>query len=415
MKWFTWGLVCWSAMVGMGAFAGSAAAAPQFPQCPAVGADTGCQYLITVNQLGVVSIASDPSQPSYATNLAATHESGPPTDALIGIQNDSGAPVSSLDLTGPIIAEFDGDGICDNASGAVPGGCRAPSGSTACGAFDGPCSFPPPPSEPAGYTDFSEPPLAMPAWPNGDVQNGYEGPTSWFSNVAPSPHNGVTVNLSPAVPPAGSTYFALESVPTLRITTWLTATQTAAGTRSQVVYLPRGTWVENSAQLSGGNGHVGGNVTFVLFHGATCSGSGIPAGISDVSAGTLVSKEMVLNAPGKYLWQVSYAGDGKNAPSVTNCGAQTVVVPKTGKIGLPASRRCMSVLSAKLQLGRQRVRAAEVFANGKLLGTFGAKIRLRIRKHERIAVIASSDHSAFARGLTDQRVFRQQSQSYRAC
>jgi hypothetical protein len=415
MKWLTWGLVCACAMVGMGAFAGSAAAAPQFPQCPAVGGDTGCQYLITVNQLGVVSIASDPSQPSYADNLAATHESGPPTDALMGVENDSGAPVGSLVLTGPIISEFDGDGICSNASGAIPSGCRTPSGSTACGTFNGPCSFPPSPGEPAGYTDFSEVAPAPPAWPNGDVQNGYEGPATWFSNVLPSPHNGVTVNFSPALAPGGSTYFSLESPPTLPVTTWLTATQTAAGAHSPVVYLTRGTWVENSAQLLGGNGHLGGNVTFKLFRGATCSGSGIPAGTSAISSGTLVSSQVVLNGAGKYLWQVSYAGDGKNAASVTNCGAQTVVVPKTGKIGLPATKKCMSVLSAKLRLGRQRIRTAEVFANGRLLGTFGAKIRLRIHNREKVAVIASTAKRAFARGLTDQRLFRQQSQTYHAC
>jgi hypothetical protein len=49
-------------------------------------------------------------------------------------------------------------------------------------------------------------------WPNGDRQNGYEGPTSWFSGIS-SDTSGGTVNFSPAIPPGGSTYFSLEAPP----------------------------------------------------------------------------------------------------------------------------------------------------------------------------------------------------------
>lgn len=408
-------VVCFSMMVGVGGLADSARAAPRFPQCPAAGGDTGCQYLITVNRLGVVSLASDPSQPSYANNLAATHETGPPTDALIGVQNDSSAPLSSLNLTGPITFEFDGDGICANASGPVPSGCRTPSGSTACGGFSGPCSFPPPPGEPAGYTEFGAP-QGMPAWPNGDVQNGYEGPTTWFSNIAPSPNNGGTVNFSPAVPPGGSTYFSLEAPPkNLPFTAYLADAQTAGGATGPVVYLPRRISVRDVAELTGGNGHPSGNVAFQLFRDRTCGARAIPAGTSSVSSGSLASKAMFLGAAGTYYWQVQYGGDSANASAVTACGAQTVVVPKVGSVGLPASGRCVSVLMAKLGIGRHAVRAAKVFANGKLVGTFGAKIRVRIHKRERIAVVASLAKRAFARRLTDQRLFRQQSRTYRGC
>jgi len=408
-------LVWLSVTAWVGGFAASAAAAPQFPQCPTVGGDTGCQYLITINRLGAVSLGSDPSQPSYANNLTATHETGTPTDALIGVQNDSSVPISSLTLSGPITFEFDGDGICANASGPVPNGCRTPAGSTACGVYEGPCSFAPPPGEPAGYTEFGAPP-GMPAWANGDVQNGYEGPTVWFSNVAPSPNNSGTVNFSPAVAPGGSAYFALEAPPkNLPFTTYVVATQTAGGATGAVLYLPRGVSVRSSAQLSGGNGHLGGNVTFQLFHDGGCSASDISAGTSAVSSPSLVSNAMLLNGSGTYFWQAQYGGDGTNAPSVTDCGARTVVVPQGGNVGLPASGRCLSVMAANLRFGHHPVRTAEVFANGKLLGTFGAKIRLRIRKRERVAVIVSSASRAFARGLTDQRLFRQESRTYKAC
>ena len=43
-------------------------------------------------------------------------------------------------------------------------------------------------------------------------QNGYEGPTSWFSNVTSNTSSG-QVNFSPAIPPGGTTYFSLEEPP----------------------------------------------------------------------------------------------------------------------------------------------------------------------------------------------------------
>jgi hypothetical protein len=407
-------LVCLAIALCGGAFVSSAAAAPLFPQCPAVGADTGCQFLITVSSLGA-SLATDPAQPSFANNLAATHESGSPTDALVGIQNNSSAPLTSLNITGPITFEFDGDGICDNASGVIPQGCRPPSGSATCGPADGPCSFPPPAGEPPNYTDFGAP-HAMPAWANGDVQNGYEGPTSWFSNVAPSPNNGGTVNFSPAVPAGGSTYFSLEAPPkNLPVTTYLTTVQKAGGESGQVLYLPRGMRVLSTAQLSGGTGHLTGQVSFRLFHNGGCSGPSISAGTSTLPATSIASSAVPMNVAGTYYWQAEYRGDTANAPAITNCGAQKVVVPRGGVLGLPSNGKCVSVLSTRLRVGNRPARAIEVFGNGKLVGYFSGKIHVRIRKREIVAVIASSARDAFGRKLTAPNLFRQQSRTYRTC
>jgi len=407
-------VVCLSVVVCGGAFASTAGAA-EFHQCPAVGADTGCQYLITVGPLGV-SLAADPSQPSYANNLVATNETGTPTDALVGVQNDTSAPLNSLNITGPIAFEFDGDGICDNASGVVPKGCQTPSGSTACGADRGPCSFPPPPGEPANYSEFEDYAASMPAWPNGDTQNGYEGPTSWFSNVGPSPNNTGTVNFSPAVPSGGSTYFSLESAPNqLPITTWLTAADAAGSMHGAVLYVPKGTHVQSTADLTGGYGHLTGSVVFRLFKNNTCSGGSIPAGTSTLPSSTLVSTSMPMSVPGTYNWQAEYSGDMTNAPSVTACGDQTVVVAKSANLRLPSNGRCVSRLVATLRVGKVRARAVEVFANGKLVGHFAGKVSVPIRKREQITVIASTTRSAFGRKLTAANLFRQQSRAYRAC
>jgi len=62
----------------------------------------------------------------------------------------------------------------------------------------------PPSGEPAGYVE----PGAAPGY----RQNGYGGPTTWFSNVSADTSSG-QVNLSPALQPGQSTYFSLEQPP----------------------------------------------------------------------------------------------------------------------------------------------------------------------------------------------------------
>lgn len=408
------GLACVVVALCGGVFASAATAAPLFPQCPAVGADTGCQYLITVSSVGV-SLASDPSQPSYANNLVATHETNSATDALVGIQNNTSAPITSINITGPITFEFDGDGICDNASGVIPQGCQSPSGSTPCGPANGPCSFAPPAGEPANYTDFGAP-HGTPAWSNGDVQNGYEGPTSWFSNVAPSPNDGGTVNFSPAIAPGASTYFSLEAAPkNLPVTTNLTTAQKAGGASGPVLYLPRGLRVQSTAQLTGGSGHPTGQITFRLFHNKACSGNSISAGTSSVPSAAPASSAVPMNAVGTFYWQAQYGGDTANAPAITTCGSQIVVVPRSAQLGLSSNGRCLSTLTTRLKVGKRPARTAEVFGNGRLLGHFPGTIRVRIHRRERITVIASSIRGAFGRNLTSASQFRQQSRTYRAC
>src|SRR5262249_54358141 len=86
-----------------------------------------------------------------------------------------------------------------------PSGCVPPPGGAACGPQFGLCSFPKPAGEPAGYTE--------PGAQTGTTQNGYEGPTTWFSNVSADESSG-RGNFSPALQPGQSTYFSLEEPPT---------------------------------------------------------------------------------------------------------------------------------------------------------------------------------------------------------
>src|SRR6185312_16952525 len=61
-----------------------------FPQCPSVGADMSCQYLVTITDAGS-SVAEDATQGPYEAA----------DDSLIGVQNSSSKGVSSLPLSSP--------------------------------------------------------------------------------------------------------------------------------------------------------------------------------------------------------------------------------------------------------------------------------------------------------------------------
>jgi hypothetical protein len=135
----------------------AAAPTPPFTQCPAVGSDTSCGILIVINPGGSLSIYQDPSQPPYE-NIE---------DTLVGVQNNSGGPVPSINLVTTTDAfGFDGDGLCT--VNPHPVGC------------------------PFGPT-------------------GYEGPNTSFSNISADLSSG-TVNFTQqgGLADAGSAYFSLE-------------------------------------------------------------------------------------------------------------------------------------------------------------------------------------------------------------
>ena len=183
----------------------TAARAQPFAQCPAVGADASCQYLLTVTNAGT-TVAQDSTQGPYESS----------DDSLLGVQDSSSRAISALPLSAPGLFSFEEDGLCDPGSGAVPAGCVPVPGSpagTTCGLQSFACSFPPPAGEPPNYTEYFEGGLTPPLpWPNGDRQNGYEGPTSWFT-VSAGELNSGTVNFSPPIAPGGSSYFSLEAPP----------------------------------------------------------------------------------------------------------------------------------------------------------------------------------------------------------
>jgi hypothetical protein len=134
----------------------ASAATPPFTQCPAIGADTSCGILITINANGSVSVDQDATQPPYDSI----------EDTLVGVQNNSTQTIPSLHVTGSANPEppfgFDGDGLC---TFGVSG-----------------CPFGP---------------------------TGYEGPNTSFANIAADLLSGDVV-FTGGLSPGGSAYFSLE-------------------------------------------------------------------------------------------------------------------------------------------------------------------------------------------------------------
>src|SRR6476660_4065461 len=85
-----------------------------FTQCPPVGSDTSCQYLVTVTDAGP-SVAGDLTQGPYEAS----------DDSLIGVQNSSSKAIAALPLaaTGTSLFGFEADGICNPGMAPLPPGC----------------------------------------------------------------------------------------------------------------------------------------------------------------------------------------------------------------------------------------------------------------------------------------------------
>jgi hypothetical protein len=142
-----------------------------FSQCPPVGNDKGCEYLITVTAAshGIATsytIASDPNEGPF-------DGPGDANDTLFGIVNNSGSYLTSIVLSSSSdIFNFDGDGACSGDYGVIPG--------------------------------CPNPPLST------SVNSGYDPIGVFYSNVNPAKTSG-TVNFAPALQNGQSTWFSLEA------------------------------------------------------------------------------------------------------------------------------------------------------------------------------------------------------------
>jgi hypothetical protein len=328
----------------------AASAAPLYPQCPPVFHDTGCQFLVTVSNSGD-SIAEDPTQGPYEAS----------DDALIGIQNSSSSPVSSIHLSAEDeLFGFDGDGICAPGGGPTPEGCKVQpylnfstkektlDSGDECGyegelreekgkkeklseTIEEACAFAVPAGEPAGVT-FPEGIDIVGYGANGDPVTGYEGPTSWFSGIGAlgsSPTGSGTINFSPAIPPGGTSYFSLESPPAggFGSGSTLSTTLSGGGQSGASITVIQGTAVSDTATLSGANApSATGTVSYNVYSDPNCTTLVAAAGTGALSAGAGAASSGESLNPGVYYWQASYGGDLNNKGAVSACGSETLTV-----------------------------------------------------------------------------------------
>ena len=120
--------------------------------CPAIGADTDCQTLITINADGSATVTSGLNNGPYDGI----------EDTLLGVVNNYGSAIGSIDVSGNYIFGFDGDGQ-------------------------------------SYYTGvFYDP-------------TGYGGPGVSFTNIDMSTYNTGTVNFAGGIATGGTAWFTLEA------------------------------------------------------------------------------------------------------------------------------------------------------------------------------------------------------------
>jgi len=85
--------------------------------------------------------------------------------------------------------------------------------------------------------------------------------------------------------------------------------------------------VSDSATLSGATADAGGTVTYSVYSNADCSTKFADGGTVSVTNGTVPnSNELTFDTPGTYYWQASYSGDPNNAPALSKCTDEKLVV-----------------------------------------------------------------------------------------
>jgi hypothetical protein len=326
------GLIGIGMALGILWLAPTSASAVMFPQCPPVDKDAGCKFLIVVSNSGV-SVQEDPSQEPFYEGA---------DDTLFGIENETSQPITQLPLSAPNdIFGFDYDGICDpllsGEEGPIPAGCvvlkenaehQKPEAGTKCGPQDGPCGFEPPAGEPLATTFAPGTPLAGYA-KNGIPVTGYEGPTSWFSNVSSEENSGI-VNFSPAIQPGESTYFGLEEAPSVLIGSpaTLSTNLSGGGQSGASISVVQGTSVADTATVGGASAaQATGQVSYSIYSNAECTTLVAAAGTAGVSGGAAgASTAETTLGPGKYYWRASYSGDINNRAVSSECGSEVLTV-----------------------------------------------------------------------------------------
>jgi hypothetical protein len=285
---------------------------PPFTQCPAIGLDTSCQFLIDVtntNPKVPPRILRDGSQAYYDGS----------DDVTVAVQNETTAPLSSIHIgvagSGDGVFGFDGDGECSESISPQPEGCP----------------FGAPIEEPFG--DGS----------------GYSGPDTAFvieSTEGTFNINDGTVDFPTPLQPGQYTFFTLEAPP---YGTSLTAGEvndtistslntTEGGETGNTIAVPAPVEVTDTATIAGEHAfEATGKVKYQVYSDPNCKELAAEAGEKTVTTGVAepsnpVGKSLATNHT--YYWQATYTGgEPKNSEAVSVCGDETMTFgtpPVTG-------------------------------------------------------------------------------------
>jgi hypothetical protein len=273
-------------------------ATPPFTQCPAVYLDASCTDLILItNSAPNGVILRDPEVSYYEGS----------DDVLVGVQNESSSPVSSLQVgvpgSGDSTFGFDGDGLC------TPGGAPVP----------GECPFGPSTEDPFDY------------W----------GPDAQLTANGGETDAGVVTFPEP-LQPGQYTYFSLESQPgnaTIDLGNDLIETSLTDGESQTGQHITDASPVNvtDTASLRGvhaSEAEVGKKVIYRLYSDASCTKEitegGKPAGGEKkiVTEGVLPESSVVgakLATNAVYYWRAEYEGDSHgNERVIEPCGDETM-------------------------------------------------------------------------------------------
>jgi hypothetical protein len=139
----------------------------------------------------------------------------------------------------------------------------------------------------------------------------------------------------------------IETVSAVTMPTSVSGALSGDGMSGADISVPAGTTVTDTASLSGDSaGSATGTVTYDVYSDDACTDL-VNSGTAETITmpGTLPpSAGVTLSTAGTYYWQVSYSGDGSNAPSVSNCGDAVETVT-------PAPTTVMASLSGPAQAG----------------------------------------------------------------
>ena len=299
---------------------------PPFFQCPAIGADTTCQFLVDVTNAGT-TVLQDTSQSFYDGS----------DDITVAIQNDSSVPLGSIHLgvdgSGDGAWGLDGDGMCSGFITPAPDEC---------------------PFGPPGNTNSPF---------------DYYGPDTVLT-PNPESSDGGTVSFTTALQPGQYTYVTLEapfenalaagSVNDI-VTTSLTDTANPEVT-GPVIALPAPADVTDQATVRGPNAAFAtGSVTYKVYSDPICTtkvGESVKPIVTEgviPASGPIGSTVPAGGLPtnAKYYWVAEFSGNGgahENTPAKSGCGNEVMTF---GTPVPPPAPTVTTVLSGGGQAGAQ--------------------------------------------------------------